>query len=117
MIVNEILTHNIQRHIRLNPVVYGIPTDLADFVSSKALVNLWSEFKRQVVICGMTAWIVIAHCHGYQLTELWKKKRDIYGVVKALAKETNLESTDAIWGHWAWVVCTYMTSCKQNISG
>ena len=98
MIVDEILTHNIQRHIRLNPVVYGIPTDLADFVSSKAfkravskaLVNLWSEFKRQVVIFGMIAWIVIAHCHGYQLADLWKKKKDIYSVIKALGKKTNL---------------------------
>jgi len=52
--------------------------------------------------------------HGYQLVELWKKKKDIYGVMKALAKKTNLKSTDAIWGHWAWVVHTL---CKQNISG
>jgi hypothetical protein len=59
---------------------------------------------------------VIAHCHSYQLAELWKKKKDIYGVVKALAKKTNLESTDAIWGRWAWVVRTSMTSCKQDIS-
>jgi hypothetical protein len=42
-----------------------------------------------------------------QLTDQWKKKKDVYSVVKALAKKTNLESTDAIWGRWAWIVRTF----------
>jgi len=58
--------------------------------------------------------MMAAHCHSYQLADLWKKKKDIYSVVKALGKRTNLESTDAIWGCWAWVVRYDFTETKYS---
>ncbi|KAF7974716.1 hypothetical protein HWV62_11375 [Athelia sp. TMB] len=80
------------RHIRLNPGDYSIPPDLVPFATSaafesavsKALTNIRSEIKRQLVA-------------------LWKNEKDICLVVKALAKKTKAEPTDAIWGRWAWV--------------
>jgi hypothetical protein len=51
-----------------------------------------------------------------QLMDQWRKKKDIYSVVKALAKKSNLEPTDTIWGRWAWIVCTFpVFNCLYNL--
>jgi hypothetical protein len=45
-----------------------------------------------------------------------KKKKDIYSVVKALTKKSNLEPTNTIWGHWAWIVRTFpVFNCLYNL--
>ncbi|KAJ7243674.1 hypothetical protein C8J57DRAFT_1083544, partial [Mycena rebaudengoi] len=81
-----------QHHIRVNPGVYHIPSDIRgaltgrDFGTavSNEVTSAWSEMKRK-------------------LHDGWVKKVDITTVCKNLAWNNTQEMTDEIWGRLAWL--------------
>ncbi|KAF7967502.1 hypothetical protein HWV62_34048 [Athelia sp. TMB] len=83
----------VMRHIRINPgTVYRIPVEVRDLVTSNAFATPISK-----VLTNFRSLI------KHKLSTHWVAKSDIYTLVKDLRPNGGYESSDEIWGRWAWV--------------